>query len=89
MKEDKDYTPIVRNIQTNDLYAYKGDDVFQNIRTGVEGKLDPTIAESCLKINVEASEIINQYPIVSELIMRLNLKMEKPLVVNKTLNETL
>lgn len=69
--------PIVRNIKNWDLYQYNGDDNFTNIRTGVGGNVTPDAAKENFRINVEATSIINEYPIVGELIKRLQLKMDK------------
>jgi hypothetical protein len=70
--------PICRNIQTNDLYAYQGGNSFKNLRTGVTGELEEEKAREFLKVNMEATTILNEYPIVQDLIQQLNLKMEKP-----------
>jgi hypothetical protein len=68
--------PIVRNIKTNDLYAYLGNDQYKNIRTGAAGTINPEAARDNLKINVEATMLLNEYPILKDLIQKLNLKME-------------
>jgi hypothetical protein len=70
------FKPVVRNIQNNDAYFYLGENKFQNIRTGKEGEIDDETAQRVFKINVEASAIINEYPIVAELISKLNLKFD-------------
>ena len=69
--------PIVRNIQTNDLYEYSGENIFLNLRTNKSGNVSNEKANEILKFNIEATEIINEYPIVKELINKLNLKIEK------------
>lgn len=71
------YKPVCRNVQTGDLYEYQGGTRFKNLRTGKEGELKKEDAEKFLKENVDASAIINEYPIVAELIQKLNLVMEK------------
>ena len=68
---------ICRNIQNNDLYRYLGNDEYKNLRTGNTGKIDPEMAKKVFKINLEATEIINENPIVEDLIKSLNLKFEK------------
>ena len=68
---------IVRNIQNNDLYRYLGNDVYFNIRTGGRGKIEPEMAEKMLKINLEATELCNEYPMIEELINALKLKFDK------------
>lgn len=71
--------PIVRNIQTGDLYEYLGDDTFENIRTGQSGLIGHDRAKEFLRINADATHIINEYPIVKDLIRRLNLSMPNPI----------
>ena len=71
---------IVRNIQNSDLYRYLGHDIYMNIRTGNSGKIEPELAEKIFKINLEGTELINEYPIIEELIKTLNLKFDN----NKT-----
>lgn len=68
---------IVRNIKNNDLYRYLGDNIFRNIRTSKEGFIADELARDILKINVEATQIIEEYPEVEKLISTLNLKFEK------------
>jgi len=67
---------ICRNIQTNDLYRYLGENKFRNLRTGSEGVVDEEKAREILKINVEATAILNEYPEVENLIKALNLKID-------------
>lgn len=69
--------PICRNITTNDLYCFEGGNTFTNIRTGRSGEINNELAGKVLKINVEATTLINEFPIISELIKSLNLKFEK------------
>lgn len=71
--------PVVRNIQNNDLYFYEGENKFRNVRTGKDGVVDDETARKIFKINVEATEIINEYPIVEEMIKVLNLKFDNNL----------
>lgn len=68
---------IVRNHTNNELYRYLGNDEYQNLRTGKKGLVKPEVAEKIFRINVEATGICNEYPIVEELIKTLNLKIEK------------
>lgn len=69
--------PVVRNIQNGDLYFYLGENKFSNIRTGNDGIVDDESARKVFRINIEATEIINEYPVVCEMIKRLNLKFDK------------
>lgn len=68
---------IVRNIQNNDLYRYHGNNEYTNIRTGIKGVIDEESARKVFKINVESTLIFDEYPIVEELINKLNLKIQK------------
>jgi hypothetical protein len=63
---------IVRNIKTNDLYRYLGEDKYKNIRTGVEGVVPPEKAQESFKINLDATVILNEYPQIENLINTLN-----------------
>lgn len=67
---------IVRNIQTNDLYRYHGRDEYTNIRTGKRGEIKPELAARIFKINLEATEICETYPLVERMIKELNLKSD-------------
>jgi hypothetical protein len=68
---------IVRNIKTNDLYEYLGGNKFLNLRTGQHGEVSDEAAKKTFKINIDATLIINEFPIVKDLIKTLNLKIEK------------
>lgn len=70
--------PICRNIQNNDAYEYLGENKFRNIRTGQQGVVSDEAAEKILRFNVEATELINEYPIIEHLIKTLGLKFVKP-----------
>lgn len=69
--------PVVRNIQSNDLYFYEGENYFTNIRTLKSGKVDDETAKKVFKINIEATEILNEYTVVATMINVLGLKFEK------------
>lgn len=71
-----DFKPIVRNLQNNDLYEWDGER-FTNLRTGKSGVVDDETARKVFVFNVEASQIFNDFPIVKDLIKRLNLKIDK------------
>ena len=68
------FRPVVRNVQNNDAYFYNGDNVFENIRSGASGIVDDGTAARIFKLNVDATEMINEYPLISEMIQKLNLK---------------
>lgn len=68
-------TPVCRNIQNNDLYQYLGGNTFKNIRTGAQGEIPGELAQSTLKVNVEATQLLHDYPVLEEMIQKLNLKL--------------
>lgn len=68
---------IVRNKMTNDLYRYVGENTFRNIRTGVEGKVTDEAAQKTFVVNLEATELCEEYPMIEELISTLGLKFDK------------
>lgn len=67
---------IVRNNKTNDLYRYLGENKFRNLRTGVEGIVSDEAARKTFVINLEATQLINENPIIETLIRTLNLKFD-------------
>lgn len=76
MEVKLDFKPVVRNVQNNDAYEYLGSNKFRNLRTLKEGEVDEEKAKEIFKINVDATSIINNYPIVGEMINVLNLKFD-------------
>lgn len=68
---------IVRHKKTNDLYYFLGGNKFRNIRSGVEGEVPDDVAQRSFAINLEATVLINEYPMLEDLIRSLNLKMDK------------
>lgn len=68
---------VVRHKQTNDLYYFIGGNKFRNIRSGVEGEVPDEVAQRSFAINLEATVLINEHPMICELIKVLNLKMDK------------
>lgn len=67
---------IVRNIQNNDLYQYLGNNKFKNLRTLNEGEIDEETAQKIFRINMDATILISQYPMIPEFINKLKLKIE-------------
>jgi len=67
---------IVRNVQNDILYRYLGDNKYRNLSTGIDGIIKEDLAKKIFKINVEATEILNEYPLVEKLISSLNLKFD-------------
>ena len=71
------FNPVVRNVKTNDAYQYLGNDEYINIRTGVKGIVAEEKAKDVFRINLDASNMIHEYPIIKSLINILNLKLEQ------------
>jgi len=65
---------ICRNIQNDAIYRYIGDNKFINVVTRVEGVVDDETARKVFRINAEATIMINDYPIIEDLIKRVGLK---------------
>lgn len=72
-----DFKPIVRHIKTNELYSYEGGNKFTNLRTQKSGIVDEEKASKVFKINVEMTQLINEFPIIEIMINKLNLLYEK------------
>lgn len=68
--------PIVRHKKTNVLYQYNGENSFTNLQSGVTGVVTDAAAKKTFAINLEATEILNEYPIVKDAIQALKLKIE-------------
>lgn len=68
---------IVRNIQNNNLYRYLGDNKYRNIMTGVEGEIDEAVAARIFKINLELTELCEEFPNIEKMIYQLKLKIDK------------
>ena len=68
--------PVVRHIKTNALYFYKGNCIYENIMTNKEGLVADEKAAIVFSINLDATEILNKYPLVSELIKGCELTMD-------------
>ena len=64
---------IVRNIKTNDIYQYKGENIFVNLRTGVSGFVPTEKAQAAFRINIPLTEMINNNPEILSLITKLKL----------------
>ena len=68
---------IVRNLLNGQYYRYHGNDVYENIITGVKGRISQKSAAKNLKISIEETAIFNEYPIVEDMVKRLKLVSEK------------
>lgn len=65
---------IVRNIESQDLYQYLGENKYRNLRTNVEGIVPENLAQRIFVINLEATYMLHNCPGFCELINKLNLK---------------
>lgn len=70
------FKPVVRNIKTQDIYFYNGENEFENLRTGIKGKISDKAAQNTFKISAELSILLNDYPMIAELIKRADLTTE-------------
>ena len=68
---------IVRNITNSQFYKWEGGNKFTNIATGVSGEVPDETAKNIFRINLEATAIFSEYPIVEELVKRLGMKSDK------------
>jgi hypothetical protein len=74
-------TAVLRNLQNGALYRHLEGDIYKNIVSGIQAKITPELAKKHLRINVEASSILNDYPQVENLINKLSLKID----INETI----
>lgn len=70
------FKPVVRNIRTEDIYFYNGGNNFTNIRTGITGRVSDIAASKTFKISPELSILLNDYPLIAELINKADLTIE-------------
>ena len=70
------FKPVVRNIRTKDIYFYKGNNEFENIRTGVSGKISDVAAQKTFRLNPELSALLNEFPMLATLINKLSLTVD-------------
>ena len=57
---------------------HNGGNEYTNLRTGVSGTVSDEAAQKTFSINLEATAIVNEFPLVGEMIKRLNLITEQP-----------
>jgi hypothetical protein len=67
---------IVRNIQNNQLYGHLGDNKYINLVTGVEGEVPDDMAKKIFKINLQATKIVYDFPVIQTLISELGLTID-------------
>lgn len=68
---------IVRHTKTNVPYEYLGGNRYKNLTTNQEGEVSKEKAAEIFVVNLEATQIFNDYPLVKELVQKLNLKIDK------------
>ena len=68
---------IVRNIQNNFLCRYLGGNKYRNIATGVEEEISEEVAQRIFKINLELTELCQEFPNIEKMIYQLKLKIDK------------
>jgi hypothetical protein len=76
----QDSKPIVRNIQTNDVYEWQHSDTYQNLRTGAIGEVKPEVATKCFVINVPLSVLVGEFPELKMFINKLDLRLDNSIV---------
>lgn len=67
---------VCRNLRNHYPYQYLGDNKWKNMATGVSGLIDPEKARERFKINLEVTQLVNEYPEVERLINVLGLRIE-------------
>ena len=67
---------IVRNIQNNQIYGHIGDNKYINLVTGVEGEVPDDMAKKIFKINLQATKIVHDFPVIQTLISELGLTID-------------
>lgn len=67
---------IVRNIQNNQLYGHLGDNKYINLITGIEGEVPDEMAKKIFKINLQATKIVYDFPVIQTLISELGLTID-------------
>jgi hypothetical protein len=68
---------IVRHIENGIFYRYHGNNEYTNLHTGVKGKVSEVAAQKYFKINLEATMLFNENPLLEEMVGRLKLFLEK------------
>ena len=68
---------ILRHKKTNVLYKHINGNEFKNIHSNVRGVVTDEVAKKIFEINVPATVIMNEYPMVEKLAAKLKLIIEK------------
>lgn len=79
MEQPSDFKVVVRNLQNSFPYLYLGNDRWRNLATGREGVVPEDKASQVFKINLEVTQLVNEYPEIENLIHVLGLRIEKNL----------
>jgi hypothetical protein len=66
---------IVRHKKTSIPYEFLGGNKFRNLVSLEEGIVDDEKAREVFVINLEATELLGEYPLIKELIHKIKLKM--------------
>jgi len=67
---------VLRNIQNNQLYGHLGGNKYINIMTGAEGEVSEDMAKKIFKINLQATKMLNDFPVIQTLITELGLTID-------------
>jgi len=67
---------VFRNIQNNQLYGHIGGNKYMNLVTGVEGEVSDEVAKKIFKINLQATKIIEDFPVIKKLISEIGLTID-------------
>lgn len=79
--EDKEKKAVLRNYGNpdspnyNDVYMHMGGDTYKNLRTLSIETIEPELASRVLKLNVNASFLINEFPLIEIFINKVGLKL--------------
>jgi hypothetical protein len=71
------FYPFLSHRKTKAIYKFKGGLEFENIVTGNKGEVTEETANKVFFMEPELSQLCNDYPLVSELIKALDLKISK------------
>lgn len=70
-------TAVLRLKKNDDLFRHIEGDKYLNIRTQKEWEIPPEKASEIFVLNVEASILLNEYPMIEKLIASLKLTIER------------
>lgn len=69
------FYPVVSNRKTNDLYFFRGGTTFENIKTNKTGEVPVDLANKVFAMEPIVSQMINDFPLIGDLIKKLELKI--------------